>query len=268
MFIHGGLLHFAFNNWALYVLGYQIEHLLRPSRYLLLYVLSGIVGNIASTFWSVSVGVGASGALFGLLGCGFYIERAIQSRLQSITGIKTRRGAYTWMVVANLMIGLIIPQIDNAAHLGGLVAGIIFGYVLLRLRPNRLMKRQPFQAYVVTIIFTGICLGVAALASSNSWVKSRLLSSAQSAQMAEERFFYLARAIDLDPEDESLRLRRLFLSLQLERYDTASADFLELKSSGRYNIQLREIAIELQRAGLFGPAKWLESRLDDKVLEL
>ncbi len=268
MFVHGGLLHFAFNNWALYVLGYQIEHLFRPSRYLALYLLAGIAGNITSAFWSISVSVGASGALFGLLGAGFYIEKAIQSRLEELTGSRFRRGIYTGMVIANILFGMIIPQIDNAAHLGGLFAGIVFAFVMLRVRPNRLVRRNPSLGWAVGLVIIAIFISIGTIASQASWVKARFLASVQDARLPEEKIFYLSRIILLDPNDASIRLRRLALSLQLEKYDTAALDFMSLEASGSYYLPLKELASELQKAGLFEASDWLNKRLNSKVREL
>ncbi len=264
MFIHGGILHFGFNNWALYVLGYQIEHLLKPQRYLLLYFLAGIGGNLASALVSTSVSVGASGALFGLLGCGFYVERSIQSKIKELTGSKLRQGAYTGMVVANIIFGLMIPQIDNAAHIGGLIVGITYAYVLLRLKPNRLLRQQPQKALFVGAIVALLFLGAGIIGSSPKWVHARLLSSVQSSETPQEKLFYLGRMIQLDPQDEMARVHRLVISLQLKQFDLASADFLVLHSRGNYDQRMEEVASELNQLGLFEASEWLNQRLGAK----
>ena len=74
MFLHISFIHFAVNNWALYVLSYQLEFFLKPKWFLILYLTSGIFGSLASNVFSLSTSAGASGALFGLLGAGLWLE--------------------------------------------------------------------------------------------------------------------------------------------------------------------------------------------------
>ena len=75
--LHVGLIHFAFNNWALYVLGYQIEHMLGKKWFIALYLLAGFGGNVASSLFSLGLSAGASSSLFGLLGAGYYLEKLL-----------------------------------------------------------------------------------------------------------------------------------------------------------------------------------------------
>jgi rhomboid protease GluP len=133
MFLHGGYLHLLLNAWALYQLGTLFERLLGSSRMLATYFVSGIAGSVASIVWTQAPSVGASGAIFGLLGAliSFLLRRrealspagkAILSQLVMWAGI-------------NLFLGFQMPGIDNAGHLGGLAAGFLAG-LLLRERGN------------------------------------------------------------------------------------------------------------------------------------
>jgi membrane associated rhomboid family serine protease len=262
MFVHGGLIHFAFNNWALYVLGYQLEHLLKPGRFMALYVLSGVGGNIASAVWSISPSVGASGALFGLMGCGFYVERTIQSRIQQMTGFKPRTGVYTGMVFANIIFGFIIPQIDNAAHMGGLLVGVTFAYILLRVRPNRLIAPQQVRGWVVAAILGLSFLAGSTIGSSQQYVLYRLQSAIQSADQVGERYFYLNRLVQLVPQDEQGRLHRLILALQLRDYTIARVDLLYLFGLGAYDKRLHELVQELSLQGFPEGSLWLQQALE------
>ena len=128
MFLHGGLIHLALNAWALFQIGALLELLAGSSWMLLVYFTTGIAGSLASALFTRQPSVGASGAIFGLLGA-------------LIAFLLRRRGALTpqgksilmqlvgWAVI-NVFFGFSTPGIDNSAHLGGAVAGLLLGSVL------------------------------------------------------------------------------------------------------------------------------------------
>lgn len=131
MFLHAGVLHLALNMWCLLNLGLLAERLFGRPAFLILYCLSGLGGSLASLFAHPNgVGVGASGAIFGLAGgliafLGMRREAAAAARLTQMMPSLLSFVAY------NLLIGAMNPLIDNAAHLGGLVVGAGFGAALL-----------------------------------------------------------------------------------------------------------------------------------------
>jgi rhomboid protease GluP len=127
MFLHLGLLHIGFNSYALYLFGPQVERPFGPVRFLLIYVLSGLSGSAFSFLFSPNPSVGASGAIFGLIGVmGAYLYRYRdrlamgRSRLMNLVSI----AAY------NLLYGFVVPSVDNWGHIGGLVAGLALGWLL------------------------------------------------------------------------------------------------------------------------------------------
>ena len=122
-FLHGGLLHIAMNSWALFDLGTQVEEIYGTSRLIVFYFLSSVFGFLASTWWSPSISMGASAALFGLIGAMI----AIGVRHKTSLGAHIRAQYVRWAVYG-LIFGL-LPGIDNAAHLGGLAAGFGCAYV-------------------------------------------------------------------------------------------------------------------------------------------
>ncbi len=258
MFIHGGFLHYALNNWALYVLAYQLEYLLKPGRFLLLYLLAGLGGTMASSLTSLVTSVGASGALFGLLGCGLYVERTIQSRIKQMTGYKPRTGAYTGMVVANILFGFIIPQIDNAAHIGGLLVGVTFAYVLLRVKANRLMPAAPRQGWLIAGLLGFVLIGGSAVGSSPRYVLYRLQSAIQAADRIEEKYYYLSRLLELAPDDMEARTERLAIALEARDYPRAEEDARDLLERSDGAQRLVKLQIDLQSRGLKDGALWLE----------
>jgi rhomboid protease GluP len=141
MFLHGGLLHIAMNTWVLMDLGPQVEEVYGSARYLFLYVFTGTAGFALSSLMG-HFSVGASGSLMGLIG----VMLALTSR---------RGGAYMQMIRSQLIrwvvyilaFGLIVPGIDNSAHIGGLAAGFLLGRVMTDREPAGPSERQ--RAYAL-----------------------------------------------------------------------------------------------------------------------
>lgn len=130
MVLHGGLAHLLFNSYALYVLGPPVEEIYGSLRFLALYGLSGLGGTVASYGFSdpCVTSVGASGALFGLMGAlGAFYWRS-RAMFGDLARFQVRQ--IVTLAVFNLIIGFTIPNIDNFAHIGGLVAGVVTGMAL------------------------------------------------------------------------------------------------------------------------------------------
>lgn len=118
-FLHAGLFHIGFNMFSLFLFGSQVEQALGAPRFLALYLLAAVGGSACSHFFGppFTFGVGASGAVFGVLGAFYMSARA--------RGLDTSQvGA---LIAINLLIGAVVPQIDNAAHVGGLLTGAALG---------------------------------------------------------------------------------------------------------------------------------------------
>lgn len=132
MFLHGGLLHIGFNMYALYVLGPFIEEEYGKMKYLIIYFISGVISSIFSYAFSGDVSIGASGAIFGLLGA--YLVFAINMKdkigKELIFNIVV-------VIVANVLIGLSINNIDNFGHLGGLLGGVAVAFILSELSKKK-----------------------------------------------------------------------------------------------------------------------------------
>ncbi|MGI8684314.1 MAG: rhomboid family intramembrane serine protease [Acidimicrobiales bacterium] len=114
-FLHAGLFHIGFNMALLYLFGSQVESLLGVPRFVALYLLAALGGSAASLWFSsvLAFSLGASGAVFGIFGAYFVIARSKGLDTSQVVGL----------IVINLVLGAVIPQIDNAAHIGGLVTG-------------------------------------------------------------------------------------------------------------------------------------------------
>lgn len=131
MFLHGGLLHVALNMYSLYSIGPLIERVYGKAKYIIIYFISGITASIFSYLFSDSVSIGASGAIFGLLGT----TLVFAIRLRKAVG-KNFLISIASVIAINLYIGFSLPNIDNYAHLGGLIGGVIMALVFYKIKKD------------------------------------------------------------------------------------------------------------------------------------
>jgi rhomboid protease GluP len=134
MFLHGGWLHWAANSWTLYQLGTLFELLFGSRRFAITYFVSGIVAGIASSMYLHGPAVGASGAIFGILGAFiFSVWRSPQYRHQPWT--KSLIAQLVFWIAVNIVISYRFPFIDKVAHLAGLITGLFLGFIPHRVPP-------------------------------------------------------------------------------------------------------------------------------------
>lgn len=157
MLLHGNLFHLAVNAYALWVLGTVLERLYGLRRFLNLFVLSGMGGAVASYLFTDANSVGASGAIFGLLGAavvfGVKFRGILPARIRRVLTL----GLLPW-VALNLFIGTVIPEIDNAAHIGGLVTGSVVAIFLgarLQGPPRRVAAFMQWVVLAISLGFMG-----------------------------------------------------------------------------------------------------------------
>lgn len=153
VFLHGGLLHIGFNAYALYVLGPMVERLSGGARYFILIVAAGLGGAVASLLWSDAPSVGISGSIFGLVGALLGIIRKFRDELPDQMATSIRRGMIQ-IALINLGIGLVLPMIDNAAHIGGFVTGFLVASLMQsRLRTS---DANAQRAAVAALLLAGL----------------------------------------------------------------------------------------------------------------
>ncbi len=128
MFLHIGIFHLLLNGWALYQLGSLFELAVGSRDMVLVYFVSGVLGSVASLFFTQGLSAGASGAIFGLLGA--MIAFLLRRRDRLTPPAKSLLGQLVVWAGINVFIGFSVPGIDNAAHLGGCAAGFLLGLVL------------------------------------------------------------------------------------------------------------------------------------------
>lgn len=119
-FLHIGIFHLLCNNYALYIIGSQLESFLGKTKFLIVYLISAVCGNLLSLIFTSGISAGASGAIFGLLGSLLYFGYYYRVYLGNLI-----HSQIIPIILLNLCIGFITPGIDNAAHIGGLIGGIL-----------------------------------------------------------------------------------------------------------------------------------------------
>lgn len=138
-FVHSGIIHIGFNMWCLWSLGQLAEALYGEWTFAGIYLVSGVASMLVSALWRFGgVSVGASGAIFGVAGAlaaSFYFGEFSLPR----EAISRQLSSLVMFIGYNLLFGAVAGHIDNAAHLGGLVAGGILGLVIAKAAPYREM---------------------------------------------------------------------------------------------------------------------------------
>ncbi len=232
IFEHIGFLHFFMNMAALKSVGPQIEEIAGRNWFLLVYFLSGVFGSLVSNEFNLSLSAGASGAIMGLLGFGLFVEWQIRRRVTELTGQSPKLGVYFFNTIFIVVMGFTIPNIDNAAHIGGLVVGFVVGFVVLCFKPNRLLKLRPQtgRAILASIIAASIILYLRAVDEPK--VFARYMDLADEADSPAERWFALVHAVRLRPADTELRVKRLQMMIDDGEFDLAVEEAAECVKQG------------------------------------
>lgn len=182
-FIHFGLLHIAFNMWALYSSGRTVERLFGSTRFVLLYLFAGIAASMTSLLWNPGVNsAGASGAIFGVFGGMLAFVLNPRNAVPQSVMVEHRNSTLVFAGYS-LFYGMAHSGIDNAAHIGGLIAGLAMGFLLARPLTSEARRAPKPIGLALALGF-----GVIALLSL-SWPLTH-----PSAQVLRERQFGAVRA--------------------------------------------------------------------------
>lgn len=150
-FLHIGFFHLLCNNYALYAIGSQLESFLGKGKFLAVYLVSALSGNLLSLLFTNGISAGASGAIFGLLGSLLYFGYYYRVYLGNLIHSQIMP-----VIILNLLIGFITPGIDNAAHIGGLIGGTLITMALgLKYKSKNMDK---INGWILTAIFLGFLI--------------------------------------------------------------------------------------------------------------
>ncbi|QOR65524.1 rhomboid family intramembrane serine protease [Cytobacillus suaedae] len=145
--LHIGIFHLLMNTLALYFLGSAVERIFGRTRFLILYIFAGFAGSLGSFLFSSSVSAGASGAIFGLFGALLFFGLSYPKLF-----FRTMGTNIITIILINLAFGFIVPGIDNAGHIGGLIGGFLAsGIVSL---PGRKLYKNSVIYFTVTVLLT------------------------------------------------------------------------------------------------------------------
>lgn len=147
-FLHGSIVHLISNMYCLYVIGSQVENNLEKKRFLIVYFVSMITGGLLSALFNDGISIGASGAIFGLLGALLYF--GLHFRLYLSEALRTR---IIPVIVLNLIIGFAVPGIDVVCHIGGLIGGFLSAMMVGI--PDIDNKKDKVNGTILLLIFIG-----------------------------------------------------------------------------------------------------------------
>ena len=245
MFLHSGLIHLGFNLIGLLIFGQQLERLFGSVRFFAVYILAGLAGSVASYAFNISVtpysiGIGASGAVFGILGAlvAFFISN--RNMLGSM-GRQTLTGLLA-LAAINLGVGFVMPGIDNFAHMGGLLGGLLLGMAYSPIyKPiynpmgwpmgwaqgmedtNSILKRVWTLPVAAVALIAGVLVGDFIVGDT------AIEHIRQAEEYQEQGDFALAlesidRALEIDPVSGSAYLRRALIMVELGNVEYARND--------------------------------------------
>jgi rhomboid protease GluP len=248
-FLHFGLLHLAFNMWILWDLGRLMERLVGNFGFAVLYLVSGIAGSLASLAWNPHVvSAGASGAVFGVAGA-MLSFMALRKDTIPAGVLRHFGGSLTAFVIFNVLFGLRVEGIDNAAHLGGLVAGLVGGLLLSQPLSVEMVARRP-RHNVALLALGGVALPLAAVA----------LPAAPADVLGELARFGDVEVATLETHQQLVGRAVDGTLSDLEFADRVDRDILPLWQSSRHKFEAIEDATPEQRAMLAPLVTYMRTR--------
>lgn len=151
-FLHGNLLHLLFNCYALFVIGSQVESFLGKGKYLVIYLFSAITASLMSMlFLGNNLSLGASGAIFGLMGALVYFGYHYRVYLGNVM-----KSQIVPLILFNLLLGFMLTGIDNFAHIGGLIGGVLMTIALgIKYKSSNFEK---VNGWIISIIYVGFLI--------------------------------------------------------------------------------------------------------------
>ena len=165
IFIHIGVIHLLLNNYALWIIGQEIEQIYGSARFVVLYLVTGIIGSLASFFFNPqATSAGASGSIFGLFGVMATFAFRYRKEIPSMLSREIRRRVLP-IIAINLVFGFSVRIVDNSAHIGGLLSGVALALIIPYKRPTE--RITPRMWVVLQIICLLLIFGSFVVAFRN-----------------------------------------------------------------------------------------------------
>ncbi|MEE2789849.1 MAG: rhomboid family intramembrane serine protease [Myxococcota bacterium] len=249
--LHGGLIHIYFNGMALWVLGGMLERLLGWHRVCLIYLVSGFVGALASTFLTKAfLGIGASGAVFGLLGALGALQLRFSSRMPQGLG-QSRRW---WVIILGLngALPFLVPQIDLYAHLGGFLAGFVTCWVAAGARfgpmgadaPSRWVRHCAVGCLALAAV--SVVQGVARYSAGEKGEVQLLAAMSQRGDVEPSMVTWFAWSAAIGPDSDRLLLETAEKALRPHALITKDSALLDTLATLKYRLGDRDDAVQLE----------------------
>lgn len=295
IFLHIGIIHFLLNNAALRIVGRIIENYVGSFWFLLIYFVSGVFGNLCSSLGNTAIGAGASGAIFGLIGVGVIVEWVYEIKRKSnqaniliqdnIIEVGTeaeppRRfklipGPFTFMALLNIGLAISLNFIfslsdsvrigfDNAAHLGGLAAGMTLGLASLFSIPNKLIAPKLNLSKGLVFLSILICLGLSIGVTKTSLIQNMYVHDALQQEPVIQYWRY-TRWLDYDQVNPLFRFLRGELLIKNKEYEAAMNDFKLPLALPEFRERFKQLIFELKQQGNLQGAALLENSLNEKL---
>ena len=150
VFLHGGLLHLGMNGYSLTMLGPFVESEVGARKFLVVFVLTGALSFLFSSWWNPGMSIGASGAIFGLMGFGVvYGRRSGLARLKGASNYLLQ-----WAMLGALM--FFMSGVDHAAHLGGFLSGCMLGLMIDATQPRNALADRLWSLAALAMVLLPI----------------------------------------------------------------------------------------------------------------
>ncbi|MEH7236022.1 rhomboid family intramembrane serine protease [Bacillus sp. JJ1562] len=246
MILHIGFIHLLMNTFALYYLGTEVERLYGKFRFLMIYVFAGFVGSLASFVFNTNISAGASGAIFGCFGALLFFGTAYPSLF-----FRTMGPNIIGIIIINLVLGFMIPGIDNSGHIGGLVGGFLAASIVHFPKRKELAKR--LGGLVVTMVTVGVLFYVGYVVQPHSDNPQFVVQTAQEYIQSNEfqkAYDMLITAEEKGADAPEVYFYLSYTEIKLGKFEEAR-DHLELVtikapeiSEAHYNLAL--VYVQLQ----------------------
>lgn len=241
MFLHVGFLHLFMNMLALFYLGMAVERIYGSTRFLIIYFLAGIAGGVTSFVFNTQVAAGASGAIFGLFGALLYFG-VNHTKLF----FKTMGWNLLFIIGLNIVIGVSIPQIDNGAHMGGLIGGFLASAIVSLPRNRKFfISVLSFVIYVAGVAFLWYTGTEQQLNSHDPELQLQIAQQYITDENYQEAYQAVNKAIGKSEAYQAeLIFYRSYAAIHLKKNDQAVADLEQITAmdanipEAHYNLAL------------------------------